>query len=889
MTDWKKKLIAFLHDPPHKPFDIKGHEYNRGPLLRHLGLTEEDIRAWEKSSDWLAAAADRFPFPRANALRVDWLEDTDCEFRHPLGAGTLRPKTVPRPRSATGETWIEKALHGIETEEASWRAKFIRVWRLWPERSAREHHPLMAYLVADTRIPDHTLWHHNTLVSALETTRGEDGRLHPAFLLFQIGPVQDFIAQSRSMLDLWSGSYLLSFLISKALATVALEVGPDAIIFPNLRGVPLLDWWWSREPGLFPQDYFSIGRGRLHRNELLTPSLPNRFLALIPGGERGQTIAESAASAVKNLWQKITEAVHTAIRSQLATQEGNSNLADWDKHWNGQTARFPIIDRIIHEWQPENVALARVAATEPAPPLVGGWTNNPLHHAELWRGMIPQTDRESWHGNRNDAFVWPVHFAATDWKFAARKRCRPFEQCTRQFTGSAAPPKDHLNGRDEVLGGAAPDHFWNTLRSAYGGPSAGLFKGRQLYGAVTVVKRLWPQVFLQSEYESEFRPNFDSIPEIAGLDRSISLEPDEELQKTDPKYYAVICMDGDDMGQWLSGAKTPSLQTVLAEKAWKYFDSNWKPQTPTNLPADRVQRPLSPGYHAAFSEAVSNFSLYCTGQIVNAFKGQIIYSGGDDVLAMLPAETAVDCAYSLQCAFRGQLPDNAPSRVKQVMQRLFEFLSGGFMRCRNSGENEDLRPNWPLLVPGPVATASVGIAIGHVRSPMQETIQAARDAEATAKQVPRKGALSLRIQKRSGESTEFAARFDSDVLRVWAELEESCDSLSGRFPYRYLQLLKPLLIDCSQGGDRGWVKIWNRDLVESVKAELRYAHFQHDESGRSATDKRQKARSQAERWVGALVGQDHLSPALAPRSFIHFWMTWAFFRRLRKPDEATDN
>ena len=59
MTDWKKRLTAFLHDPPHKPFDIQGHEYSRGPLLRYLRLTEEDIRAWERSSDWLAAAPDR--------------------------------------------------------------------------------------------------------------------------------------------------------------------------------------------------------------------------------------------------------------------------------------------------------------------------------------------------------------------------------------------------------------------------------------------------------------------------------------------------------------------------------------------------------------------------------------------------------------------------------------------------------------------------------------------------------------------------------------------------------------------------------------------------------------------------------------------------------------
>jgi CRISPR-associated protein Cmr2 len=466
MTDWKKKLTAFLHDPPHKPFDIRGHEYNRGPLLRHLGLTEEDIRAWERSSDWLAAAADRFPFPRSASLRVDWLEDGECEFRHPLGAGKFKPTRTPRPRSATGEAWIEKALHGIQTDEVGWKAKFIRVWRLWPERSAREHDPLMAYLVADTRIPDHTLWHHNGLVSALEVVHEK-----PAFLLFQIGPVQDFIAQSRSMIDLWSGSYLLSFLISKALATVALGVGPDMIIFPNLRGVPLLDWWWSRETGLFPEDYFSLGKGRLHPNELLTSSLPNRFLALIPGGERGRKIALAAESAIRNLWQQIADSVHADICLKIKDRLAGHNLSRWDAHWTEQLSRFPVIDWIVHEWQPEAKAFAAVGSRDPAPPLFGGWQNHPLHHAELWRNMIPSADQEPWHGNRNDAFAWPLHFAATDWKFAARKNARAFDPWPRLANGAAAPPKDHLNGRDEVLGGANPEAFWDALRTAYGGAS----------------------------------------------------------------------------------------------------------------------------------------------------------------------------------------------------------------------------------------------------------------------------------------------------------------------------------------------------------------------------------------------------------------------------------
>jgi CRISPR-associated protein Cmr2 len=883
MTDWKKKLTAFLHDPPHKPFDIKGHEYNRGPLLRHLGLTEEDVRAWERGSDWLAAAADRFPFPRSSSLRVDWLEDGECEFRHPLGAGKFKPTRTPRPRSATGEAWIEKALHGIQTEEVGWRAKFIRVWRLWPERSAREHDALMAYLVADTRIPDHTLWHHNGLVSALQSA----GKT-PAFLLFQIGPVQEFIAQSRSMLDLWSGSYLLSFLISKALAKVSSELGPDAVIFPNLRAVPLLDWWWSQETGLFPDGYFSLGNGRLHPNELLTPSLPNRFLALIPGGERGREIAKSAEKALRDLWRDIACTVREDISVTIARQ---GSFIGWDEHWDEQVSRFPTVDWVIHEWASEDEAFQIAASKEASPPLFGGWLNHPLRHADLWRGrrekseekkMIPGIDRESWHGNPNDAFAWPLHFATTDWKFAACKNARSFRAWPPLTTNAKSPPKDHLNGRDEVLGGANHEAFWDELRKAYGGAPTGIFKGRQLYGALSVIKRLWPKAFLQDRLGWKvWKPSFESVQEIA---QAIESEAEEELGKEAPTYFAVLCMDGDDMGQWVSGVKTPFLKSALASKAWDYFARRWQADQAHGVVAEQVHRPLSPGYHAAFSEAVSNFGLYCVDQIVTQFDGQLLYAGGDDVLAVLPATKALDCAYALQCAFRGHIPPETSPRIRESLEGLFEFPADGFIRCRDSGKDEALRPNWPLIVPGTEASASVGVAIGHICSPMQDTIQAAREAEAVAKRIPRKGAFCLRVIKRSGEGVEFAARFQSEVLQVWAELELDWHVLSARFPYRYLQLLRSLLVDSGAESDGGWVKSWSRSLIESVHAELQYAYFQHSGSNRPSTERRVRAAQQAERWINSLVGEaaqcdePEFEPALTPCGFIHFWMAWAFTR-----------
>ena len=850
-TFWKRKLAAYLHDPPHKQFDIKNHDQSREVVLRHMGMSVEDMRAWWKSPDWWASAADRYPFPSASQLYVDWSHHGHHEFHHPLAGTRFSAKEKPRADSQVGEKWLEDSLHGLDFDGADERAKLFRLWRLWAERAAREKNELMAYLPADSRIPDHTIWQHNALCSALEATNEQ-----PAFLMMQIGPVQEFIAQSRKMQDLWSGSYLLSYLISKALAAIAREIGPESIIYPSLRGVPLLDWAWSQEKALFPPGTFELGKGRLHPNELLIPSLPNRFLAIVPAGSEGQRIAKVAEKAICDEWQKIADAVHEDICSKLELPLKAAAFCDWDKVWQAQVARFPVIDHVLHEWTDE----AEAQAVKGTPPLAGGWESHPLNHAQQWREVIA----DSKHSKLNPGSLWALHYGMTDWKFAATKNARAFAPWTHTLSSA----KDHLNGRDEVIGGTEADAFWKALREVYQDEERGEFKGSQRYGAMTVIKRLWARCYLGGKLGwKDYRPPFDSVQDIAN-----AIDNDTDESDT---YYAVLCMDGDDMGQWVSGTKAPPLTKALADKAATYFREHWKGQ----VAADSVQRPLSPSYHAALSESLNHFSLYAAGQIVEKFDGQLFYAGGDDVLAVLPAQNALSCAVALKCAFQGFIPPGTAEQITKPLAQLFEFpvVEGGFLRCReNAGRAERLRPNWVLTVPGPTATVSVGVAIGHVRTPMQEVIQAAREAESAAKKVPNKGALCLRVMKRSGESAEFSARFNSGVVGVWEELNAEVHELSGRFAHRYLQLIKPLLARSDHAADAGWEPRWTSQLIEACQAELLHSLRQQ---GNQNVD---KAKANAERWIEHLIGtaENHV---LTPAGFLHFWMAWAFVNRISHP------
>src|SRR5207247_8209215 len=102
-------------------------------------------------------------------------------------------------------------------------------------------------------------------------------------------------------------------------------------------------------------------------------------------------------------------------------------------------------------------------------------------------------------------------------------------------------------------------------------------------------------------------PRFESVQDIANaIDRE---ETDAPVEK-EPTYYAIVRMDGDDLGQWVSGAKTPRLLNVLAgseadEKSPKgYFKKHWQSAKAGGLQAAAVRRPLTPGFHAALSEAL---------------------------------------------------------------------------------------------------------------------------------------------------------------------------------------------------------------------------------------------------------------------------------------------
>ena len=208
------------------------------------------------------------------------------------------------------------------------------------------------------------------------------------------------------------------------------------------------------------------------------------------------------------------------------------------------------------------------------------------------------------------------------------------------------------------------------------------------------------------------------------------------------------------MGHCLNGDHAPTRRAALHPKMVHYYEQLGDKAT-AGLDA---KRPVGPALHASISEALNNFASHIAPGIVKEHNGTMIYSGGDDVLALLPARQAVGCAAELRRAFRGE--DGA-----------------------TSGWTE--RDGRQLLAMGNRATLSAGIAFVHFMEDLRLALDAARGAEHVAKESGRDW-LTLRFMRRSGEHSEAGLSWEHTAwFQQWVGIFAS--GATDRWTYRLRQ------------------------------------------------------------------------------------------------------
>jgi CRISPR-associated protein Cmr2 len=750
-ANWEKILLTYLHDPPDKALSIPGH-VDRARRYAVIAVGEEGSRSLKEAAataDPLASAVERFPMPtaRRDGERAVAPKNGQLRIFHPLSAAPKDLNVPPLDDALTQaeEQQLRAIVGGLPENEHFMR--LLAIWRLWPDALATNVHPCFALLPADTRTPDHTIWHHADTAAAFRAALDAGGG--EALLAFALGPVQRFIEAARTVRDLWSGSMILSWLAFQAMKPILEDLGPTALIYPSLRGVPLVDLWLRNAQGLHKQV-------PLPPTELrMTPSLPHRFLALVPWGKDG-TAAQKLAESCRQAANKAVKALAGAVRAKLQQPLDNA-CQGWDKRWDAQIENyFNVATAVLPlggSAQDIDQTLARLLtgtdSFEEAFP-------NAAAVRQLARA-IPKGDQPGY--DQEHAGRWQHQVELAQRSLAAHRTIRHVPSNPPVQNGERFPQKCTLLGTFEQMGPdelGASRQFWNTLSASEQGLSIEGVRLRPGEGlcAIGLVKRFAAPAFLKKELALETDDmRFPDTWTVAAADwlRQAGIDwrrdwrkpwngnwlywsrPDEnpedadscpaelwkiiasakEKQGNPPVYYAILKLDGDELGGWLRGEKSPQVREVMHPDLVAYYENLHQS---AGLDA---KRPVGPALHAAISTALANFALHVVPHVVAKHGGTVIYSGGDDTLVLLPISTALDCARELQAAYT------------------------------TDWYEKDGRT---YLLMGSRATLSGGLVLVHAKDDLRLALQDARRAEEQAKDAGR-DALAITVRRRSGEHT----------------------------------------------------------------------------------------------------------------------------------------
>jgi CRISPR-associated protein Cmr2 len=931
VTRWTRKIVAFLHDPPGKALVLRSvlhtPHVQLAEALQRIALgrpTHADEKDRATKADHIASAADRVNFPAGATAYWDKVDPT---LTHPLSAeAQAQPVQLPTQnlqqlddevQEEAGQRILQPWVDSLKAHPDKEKRLYFHIWRLLYEDLARRTSlkGWVRLLPADTRQPDHPLEQHLSISAAIA-----DALPKPAFLIFSLGPVQEFIAAARRTQDLWMGSWILSYLSWKAMERLADEFGPDVIVFPSLRGQPLCDWWLNKTYGL-PCQPVSTDLGR--------PTFPNRFLALLPAEEASQ-VARKAEEAVQEEWKRLARQVYNALTNSI------SPILPADKKtedlWESQIQGLLEIYWVVLPWpgtdQPHGTAQAEAGKE--------------LAEAgkELYEWLCQPPQGENWEfrriyetltqkGNPNWGTVWSLLYDLADRAFNARKNLRNFKQaeetgdkCTqcgqrtalrsgnrdsREFWAQVAErlqsqkrydikpdgkerlcavctvkrfvQREVLEGEFGLRGGfpstseiaAAP--FKKRVLEALGNGNQEVQKALQDFLSVvssliptTVAERAVP--YLEDRKQSLSGPEAQLAGKLLEIDGEwllIESWTEERLKEAGAtaskgtiqkatealrglyqavgakpsKYYALLYMDGDHMGRWLSGT----------HKELATFSDILHPDVRGQLEKDnawqsllQMKRLITPAVHAAISQALGRFALRLVPYIVEKrYPGRLIYAGGDDVLALVPLEDALAVARELRAAFSGHV----------------RFVNGNLQVCL--GDSVTGYVEWDDEM-GPKATASIGMVFAHHLQPLDLVLQAVRRAEHVAKRRYDRNALAVEVLKRSGESITVGTKWSydtiPDVIALLIDLIQRLqeEKISGKWPY-VVQAEARTLVELSS---------------DAQKAELRRLLMRQE--GRKLREEEREA--QAEELSGKLVmwaakaGFEEMSHWLLVCSFI---------------------
>ncbi|MBF0101674.1 MAG: type III-B CRISPR-associated protein Cas10/Cmr2 [Desulfobacterales bacterium] len=823
-TYWENKLAAYLHDPLDKVFQISGHENRAAIFLDKYGIPKPNDEFWKKA-DGIAAGFERGQVP---SYSTDSTKNGSVDFiknpviSHPTSEKAQLKINIPDAASQKDKNIHDKLIEfikkdiGMKAGQGGYSDQFKGEEKRFAIARFLYTHLVLRFklaeknvgglgafwhrIPADTRFPDHSIWQHNALCSALSSCIQLSGNHSEiGIMVFSITPVQSFIAKARKLRDYWTGSVLLSWLAFEGMRWVIEHLGPDHILYPSLIDQPLVNEYMKKE--------WKISEAGFLEPPNDIASFPNKFVFLIPMNH-AETIAEDIKIQIQSAWKNLYEKVYDTCISKLDSFLSNEakeyvktifdrqNSTFWELQWSAsyllKEQDKPEIDQLIPEKAYEN----------------------PFAVLKVFNKII---EDKIYYEKSGQGVLYSVSHLLAQSALAASKIKKTVTRHTE--TGE----KCHLCGEFEVVHhqqykgtGSANEYkentkkFWRELKLKWDGDEKSqlgfnLNKNEKLCSICLIKRMVYEAMKVNKNYilHNVFKNQhlFPSTTYIALTDyferKNIHDEKErrkkaqEIHEKSDSKtdnqdrYFAILLMDGDNMGKLVNGETLAStwesimhpeiVERLKKPEFEKKFHDNWQ-----KIYNQYPKRLLTPAIHAAISESLGDFSLYGVSRIIETHQGKLIYAGGDDVCAVLPVQTVL----------------NAAEEIQQYYTSTYKFI-------QKHKEPEDIEKSWSPkpgklsinLGKGDGISISAGILICHHKESLTQMIANAQYLlKHKAKTEAKRNACAIELRKRSGGSRYFVRKWnDHEAWESFSEIGRTIKSkhkaqVSSSVVYRLEQL-----------------------------------------------------------------------------------------------------
>ncbi|OOC46913.1 type III-B CRISPR-associated protein Cas10/Cmr2 [Thermosipho sp. 1223] len=360
--------------------------------------------------------------------------------------------------------------------------------------------------------------------------------------LFTIGPVQSFIAQARKTHDLWAGSKILSDLIEYAIYALEEKVKTCKIIFPHKE----------------------------------IKSKPNRFIAIIESDDP-KGIGMDIENMVKDQLKKLS--------FDIVKKYANFDISEI---FLEQIENFLEIYWVILPYEESSYAelYEKIESYLGSIKNIRKFRQNSLDCVESYRKCSVCGQREALFYRKSDKKPRNISFQAQE---------------INEF---------RLNQGESLCGICFIKRFYKTKSSSFS-------------STAKIASLSWVEKLTQVEIK-EYKDFFKNFDEELFFDENLRKEhlikydhykDDENLEKAKKylnnlykkygvpsKYYAIVMLDGDSMGKWLSGE-------FLSDKSHLR------------------------DFHLELSKKLGEYTDK-TKEIIEG-KGKLVYAGGDDVLSFV--------------------------------------------------------------------------------------------------------------------------------------------------------------------------------------------------------------------------------------------------------------